>query len=113
MDSGDVEFILKARKQLRAARWLTACALVLAIGSLVASQAFSAHHEVFRSVSFSSLVGALLLNSDFGPFSGPITRADLLRALEAQVNRDPVALLQMLRAHRQQTVPAAEQVRFP
>lgn len=100
MDSIDVDFILKARRQLRAVRWLTVCALVIAAGTLAASLIFSAHHDAVRSVSFVSLLAALLINLDIGPFSGPITRADLIRALEAQVNRNPVALMQMLRAHR-------------
>ena len=100
MDSSDVDFILKARKQLGAVRWLTACTLVIALGCWVVSMVFSIYHEVLRSISFGALLGALLANSDFGPFSGPITRADLIRALEAQVNRNPVALMQMLRAHR-------------
>jgi hypothetical protein len=100
MDSSDVEFILKARRQLRAVRWLTVCALVIAAGAFAVSLIFSAHHDALRSVSLGSLLGALLANSDFGPFSGPISRADLIRALEAQINRNPVALMQMLRAHR-------------
>jgi hypothetical protein len=100
MDSSDVDFILKARKQLRAVRRLTACSLVIALGSWVVSMVFSSYHEVVRSVSLGALLGALLLNSDFGLFGGKITRADLIRALEAQMNRNPVALMQMLRAHR-------------
>jgi hypothetical protein len=100
MDSSDVEFILKARRQLRAVRWLTLCALVIAVGAFAVSLIFHAHHDAVRSISFGSLFAALLINLDFGPFSGPITRADLIRALEAQVNRNPVALMQMLRAHR-------------
>jgi hypothetical protein len=100
LDSSDVDFILKARKQLSAIRWLTACSLLLAGSSLVAAMVFRSHHELLRSLSLAGLLGAFLVNSDIGLFGGPISRADLIRALEAQVNRNPVALMQMLRAHR-------------
>ena len=100
MDSSDVEFILKARRQLRATRWMTGCTIVLSLAALAASVLLSAHHQALRSFSFAALLGAVVANSDFGLFSGVITRADLIRALEAQVNRNPVALMQMLRAHR-------------
>jgi hypothetical protein len=83
---------VKARKQLRAARWLTCAALVIAVGSFLISIFGNGSHELARSIASATLFGAFLINSDIGLFSGPITRGDLIRALEAQVNRNPGAL---------------------
>jgi hypothetical protein len=98
MDSADVDFVLKAKKDLRVTRGITMVAIVVAVASGLVSTLPIAHQDFARSLSWGALFGALLITADFPLFSVLSTRAGLIAALERQVNRDPEAL--MLKAQR-------------
>jgi hypothetical protein len=93
MESTDVYFVLRAKRELRFTHWATIAVLAAAVASWIASFFPIVHHDLARAVSFGALLGALLVNTDFSLYSGGrITRARLIAALEAQLNRDPEAL---------------------
>ena len=50
------------------------------------------YHQLAVSLSYGSLIGAFVVNADFSWHSHRITRADLIRMIEAQISRDPAAL---------------------
>jgi hypothetical protein len=93
MDSTDVDFVLRAKRDLRLTRGLTIVAIAVAVASWIVSIFPIAHHDIARSISWGALFGGLLINSDFSLFSVHVTRASLIRALEGQLNRDPEALM--------------------
>jgi uncharacterized integral membrane protein len=93
MDSADVDFVLKAKRDLRLTRGFTLVAIAVAIASWIVSIFPVAHQDIARSISWGALFGGFLINSDFSLFSVHITRASLIRALDGQLNRDPQALM--------------------
>jgi hypothetical protein len=93
MDITEFNLLEKAKRQLAFIRAGTIVAVALWLGSLLASMLLTGpYHQLAVSLSYGSLLGALLLNADFTLSSSVITRADLIRVIEAQVNRDPAAL---------------------
>jgi hypothetical protein len=94
MELTDVDFVLKAKAQLRRTRQITIVAVALGLALLAGSIVLKGlYHDLAISMSYGSIIGALLANSDFSLYSfGLITRARLIEVVEAQVNRDPKAL---------------------
>jgi hypothetical protein len=92
MDSSEVDFVVRAKRQLRVARRLTIVAVGLAIASLIASIVLKEHRYLARAIAYGALLGAFLVTSDFALSGSIISRARLIEALEAQLNRNAEAL---------------------
>jgi hypothetical protein len=92
MDSADVDFVLSAKRQLRITHRLTIVAVAVAFASWIASTILKDHHDVAQAIACGALLGAFLVNSDFALFGSKVSRARLIQALEAQLNRDSEAL---------------------
>jgi hypothetical protein len=92
MDITDVDFVIRAKKQLRLSRWISGVAIATSIAALVALVFTHDHHDLAASISYGALLGAFLVNSDFLVSGAVLTRSNLIAALETQINRDPAAL---------------------
>jgi hypothetical protein len=92
MDSSDVDFVIDAKRQLRFARQLTSVAIGVALISWFASMVLRDHQDLARAAAIGALLGAFLVSSDFALSGSKISRARLIGALEAQLNRNPDAL---------------------
>ena len=92
MDSTDVDFVLRAKKQLQISHRLAIVAVGVAIAAWIASIVLKDHHDLAQAVAYGALLGAFLGTSDFALFGSIISRARLIKALEAQLNRDSEAL---------------------
>jgi hypothetical protein len=96
MDVTQLKTLQTAKRQFTFIRAGTLFAVALWLGSLLASMLLKGpYHQLAVSASDGAILGAFFLNADIGLFSGVITRADLIRIIEAHANRDPKAL-----AHR-------------
>lgn len=95
MVSDDIDFVLRAKRQLRFANRLTVIAIAIAIASWIASIVLKDQHDLALAIAFGALLGAFLVSSDV-PLSGSVIgRAELINALEAQLNRNAEALKQI------------------
>jgi hypothetical protein len=92
MDSTDVDFVLRAKKQLRITHRLTVVSIGIALTSWMASIVLKDHRDLAQGIAYGALVGAFLVTSDFAFFGSTISRGRLIQALEAQLNRDSEAL---------------------
>lgn len=93
MDTSDVDFVLKAKKQLRYLRMFTTLGVLIAIAAWLVSFISVRFHDIAQAISSGALLGALLANTDLGMYGAPITRHRLIAALESHANRDAAALV--------------------
>jgi len=90
MTQPEIELFLRAQRQQRLVRTITLAAICIAVVA-VALLVSGVGGQYSLAGLGGALLGALLVNSDFGG-AGIVSRGQLLGLIEAQISRDPDAL---------------------
>jgi hypothetical protein len=96
MDHRDLDIYLRAKLQHKRATVISIFALVVAAGA-GALLIFGVTGPLVKGVLLGSIVGAVVVNNEFGLFSAVVTKRALLQVIENQINRDPDAIAYLAR----------------
>ncbi len=91
MDHRDLDIYLRAKLQHRRATFISVLALVLVAGA-GALLIFGVTGPLVKGTLLGSIIGAVIVNREFGLYSALVSKRVLLRVIENQINRDPDAL---------------------
>ena len=90
MDDISITTLIRARKHQRKLRFVNILCLILLI-TYATMEYFGVEVAYLKSVAIGLAIAVVVNNLDF-KFSSPVTKADLITALEVQLSRDPEAL---------------------